>query len=423
MNSGNSLWLETSKLDDYPSMPPPNCVEYAVIGGGLTGLNAALTIAEAGGKCAVFDSDLIGGGASSHNGGTVSLGVSGNYKDISKLYGHIFAFKYMKLGVEALELLDAQLKRFTIDCDFYRGGRIKVAFSKRQYQDLFKEAEFYERFYGHHYRILDQEALMEESLIASANGGLFEPMSATLHPGKLLKSLIDLLLNYQVGLISNTSITGIENRNGKFILTHSSGTTTAERVIIAVNGDFKRNIFPQLRRAIIPIGSHVIVTCPLDSDQVELISKHRRTFSTARNFLNYWQITADNRLLFGGRSCLSTNYPLSNASRDLEQRMKSLLPAARSAKITHCWGGKLGFTFDRMPRIGIQDGIFFAGGYCGHGIPFATLCGHAVGTFALRESTSHILASHPPLKPWYYRKKTWFLPLVSNYYKLMDMIS
>ena len=204
---------------------------------------------------------------------------------------------------------------------------------------------------------------------------------------------------------------------------HIGGDVSAKDVFIATNG-YTGPATPALRRRLIPIGSYIIATAPLsEAIAARLLPKRRMVFDS-RHFLHYFRVTADRRLLFGGRAEFSgpTLESAGRATAILHHGMTSIFPELSGTPIDYSWSGHVAFTRDQMPHAGRLDGMYYAGGYCGHGIAMATYLGGLMARRIAGETFEHPLIDRPfPAVP-FYDGRPWFLPMVGAYYRFRDWV-
>jgi glycine/D-amino acid oxidase-like deaminating enzyme len=190
-------------------------------------------------------------------------------------------------------------------------------------------------------------------------------------------------------------------------------------VLMATNG-YTNGLVPGLRRRIIPIGSYIIATVPLPGDLSQSLIPHRRMLFDTKNFLYYWRLSQDNRVLFGGRASFA---PTSVAkARDwLYAAMINVHPQLKGIPVQFAWGGQVAFTFDRLPHIGRMDGITYAAGYCGTGVAMSTYFGKLAADWIASEELPGCWQRAFPTMP-FYRERPWFLPAAGWYYGMLDRL-
>jgi glycine/D-amino acid oxidase-like deaminating enzyme len=195
--------------------------------------------------------------------------------------------------------------------------------------------------------------------------------------------------------------------------------TRAGEVLIATEG-YTDGLLPALQRRVIAVGSYIIVTEPLSRSEQEQFSPKQCLFSTTLNLMNYFRLTHDGRVLFGGRNDLRADQDRTTSRMQLSSRFEQLFPELRHRAIEYSWGGRLGFTFDRMPHVGRTDGVYYSVGYCGHGVPTAIWCGQAAADLIMgRDLASPVSKLNHPTMP-FYGGRPWFLPLLSYWYRFVD---
>ena len=190
-------------------------------------------------------------------------------------------------------------------------------------------------------------------------------------------------------------------------------------MLIATNG-YTDGVAPTLRRRIIPIGSYIIATEPLPDDLVAELSPRGRAFFDTKNFLYYWHVSADRRMVFGGRaSMLPTS--IDRTARILYDGLLRVHPQLAGRRIDYAWGGNVGFTFDRMPHVGrTSDGVAYAVGCCGSGVALMTHVGTKVGEWLAGGEAPALAALRFPLVPAPYEGRPWFLPFVGEWFRFRD---
>ena len=181
-------------------------------------------------------------------------------------------------------------------------------------------------------------------------------------------------------------------------------------------------LVPQLKRRVIPVGSYIIATEPLAKELQDKLSPKKRMFYDLKWFINYYRLTPDGRMLWGGRNDLSIDLDLEESARLLSNQLTEVFPELQNVPITHTWSGRLGVTFDLMPHIGEIDGIYYANGYSGHGLSIATYLGTELGLLLTGEKKTSPFAEIVHQTMFFYRDKSWFLPIVSRYYRFLDWL-
>ena len=199
------------------------------------------------------------------------------------------------------------------------------------------------------------------------------------------------------------------------------GSIRARDVVVGTNG-YTDGLVPALRRRLIPIGSYIIATEPLSEGLVHELSPKGRVFFDTKNFLYYWRLTADRRMVFGGRaSFIPTS--VDRTARILHRGLAEVHPQLRDARIEFAWGGRLGFTFDRMPHVGRTGGVTYAMGCCGTGVAHMTHLGAKIVGWLGGGDPPVLARLRFPLVPAPYEGRAWFLPAVGEWYRLKDRLA
>ncbi len=419
------FWWDTVEMPvgDVDS-PLGGKVQVAIVGGGYTGLSAAYTLAQRGGSVAVLEAETIGWGASSRNGGMVLTGLKLPMPTVLRRYGRSLARDLFTCSLKAIDLVERLVAQEGIACGFARHGHLVVAVKPGHARALYEEAELLDREFGHPVRMVSAVQLSEEIGSGQYYGGLVDEVSGGLNPAQFVAGLARAAERAGAALYAQARVTRIERRGPRFVLHTPRGVLEAEAVLIATAG-YTGEVFPWVRRRILPIGSYIIATEPLPSDLANsLIPHHRMVFDT-RHYLHYFRLW-EGRLIFGGRAAFfpETKRTVSQSARILQQEMRTVFPALRAIRVEYAWGGTLDFALDLMPHAGEQDGLYYALGYAGHGVALGTYLGQTVAE-AMWNGT---LREHPfvqlpfPQVPLY-DGRPWFLPLVGLWYRWLDWVA
>ena len=400
----------------------PAEVDVAIVGSGYTGLTAARILAKAGRSVAVMDQYEIGWGASSRNGGMATPGLKKDIFKIHKKYGMDYAREFWKSSVDAIDLLEQIIIEENIDCDWSRKGHIALACKQSHYDELPEYAAWIKKEMGHEKTIVPREKIRSEIGTDAYFGGLSDESSGGLQPAKYVDGLARAVADLGVRLYENTRVEKICRNNGAHELITSKGDMKAGEVIIATNG-YTDMLVPELKPKVFPVGSYIIVSEPLPQALQDILSPKRRMFYDSKWFINYFRLTPDGRMLWGGRNDLSTDLDLNESAEILSQQVYKVFPELNDYEFTHTWTGKLGITFDLMPHIGTINGIHYAFGYGGHGLSIATYLGTELGLLISGEKDRSPYKEILHQTMFFYRKRPWFLPFAAYYYRFLDWIS
>ena len=419
------LWIDQfPRPVDLPvASELPSEVDVAIVGSGYTGLNAARVLAKAGLSVAVFESQTIGWGASSRNGGMATPGLKQDISVIYKKYGPEYGREFWKASVDALDLLEKIIIDENIDCDWYRSGHVALAYKQSHYAGLEEYAAWLDKEFGHKKKLVPKSKLRSEIGTDAYFGGLADEMSGGIQPAKYVYGLAQAVASHGVLLYEDAAVTDIKKKRDGFEISTAKGAVRSKEVVIATNG-YTDKLIPKLKPKIFPVGSYIIVTEPLDQEMQDKLSPKRRMYYDSKNFLNYFRLTPDGRMLWGGRNNLSTTLNLNESAQRLQKQLYAVFPELEKVSITHTWTGKLGITFDLMPHIGrTKEGIHYAFGYGGHGLSIATYLGTEIGLLLTGQKNRSPFAEISHQTMFFYRNKPWFIPIANRYYQFLDWMT
>jgi len=419
-----SLWSnDLGPLKDALHSPVeglPAEADTVILGAGYTGLNAARELSRAGQRVVVFEKGSIGDGASGLNFGSAALGVAASFHDLCARYGEAFTRSTAELSRMALEGFCQLVGREAIDCDLQKTGHLTVAQNPAQLKKLKSTREAWERFAGHDMVLLSEDEVKRHLDVPGITGGLLNPDSYSINPAKYLAGLTKAAANAGAMIIEQAPISQVRRIGpGLFESRCGGGVIRSKHVVVCTGGILLPGFKPSYR-GIVPINSYLIATAPLAGFQLELIS--RKVFSTSHAIPCYFRVTPSNRLLFGSRKNLAAKPSQARDTAELTEKMNALLPFMSCAQVTHSWSGSLGFTFDRLPHIGISDGIYYSLGCCGKGIPWSAYCGIAVANLVRGGKPEQAMAM-PMLQPLLYGGHPWFLRPLSWYLQAKDALT
>jgi glycine/D-amino acid oxidase-like deaminating enzyme len=420
----DSYWLDTSPpLRSASAGPLDGRVDVAVIGGGFTGLSAALALGKRGASVAVLEAGRIGGGASGRNGGQVNTGVAQDFAALVEQLGVVKARACYRAYASAVDTVERLIREENIDCDYLPSGKLKLASKPHHFAHLEKTAEVIRREVDTNIEIIGRDQIRSEIQSDSFHGALLQRHGGQMHMGRFTVGLADAAARYGAKLYENASVSVIEkDGEGAYRIVSARGEIRAKQVLVAT-GPSRQGPFNWYRRRLAPVGSFIVVTEPLPSHLIAEVFPNRRAYTTTRLMHNYFRVTPDSRLLFGGRARFTASERPSDekSGRILQQNLAAMFPALAQARIDYCWGGLVDITADRLPRAGQHEGIYFSMGYSGHGTQMSTHMGQVMAdVIDGRESANPWREFEWPAIPGH-TGKPWFLPLVGTYYRIKDV--
>jgi glycine/D-amino acid oxidase-like deaminating enzyme len=421
------FWHDTVQMPSgQETNPLPEQVDVAVIGSGYTGLTAALTLAKLGVRVAVLESETTGWGASSRNGGMVLTGLKISMQAAIKRYGQDFARRLFQCSLDSINTVETICREEKIQCGFARSGHLLVANKPKHYDLLAKEVDFMAKEFNHAVRLIPRSEQRAEIGSDLYYGALVDEVSAGLNPAQYVAGLANAAEKAGATLHARARVNSLERGKKRFSLETERGTLTAEKIFVATNG-YTDSVTPALRRKIMPIGSFIIATEPLSDELAHELSPQNRMIFDFKHFLNYFRLSEDQRMIFGGRAAFfpENERTIRQSAGILKREMVTVYPQLRDVEIEYAWGGTLGFAFDLMPHVGELDGMFYALGFAGHGVALGTHLGKTVAEEMLRGNIKeHPFTGFPfPGAPLgLYRERAWFLPFVGAWHRFLDLI-
>ncbi len=394
----NSFWMTTRDYHPCPPLKGNLDVDVAIVGGGFTGLSAAHFLKEAspGIEVALLEGEVIGHGASGRNGGfsmtlfglTLSITAARFGKEKAKEAQH-----YME---RAVDLLQELINRYGIDCDYEHPGFLRVATSEKYKKRILHEIELAHSLGLEGIEWMDQKDLQDQVQSPLYKGAWWEPRCGLLNPAKLAWGWREVLANQGVDIYEQTPVSEIRRDKGKLVLDVPWGQVRANKLVLATNA--YSHLIPMLKRKQSPVWTHIVLTEPLRDEHFREIGwKGRQGIEDARNLVHYYRLTADNRLLMGGRDVsisFGTDMDQDRNEKtflELERDVRELFPVLKDIQFTHHWGGPVSVPVDMAPAMGYvgDKNVVYSLGCVGHGVSMTHLNGQVIADL-VREVKSEL---------------------------------
>lgn len=396
--------------------------DVCVIGGGITGCSAALHLALRGYRVVVLEARELGFGASGRSGGQILPGLGTDIATVERALGRDRAREVWEMSREAVRLTAELVERHAIPCDL-SWGYLHAAVKPRHVRELREFQARMARDYG--YEALDWlegEALREHVATDAYPGALFEREGGHLHPLNYTLGLAQAACQAGVTFHEQSAAVAIERGQPARVRTRD-GCVTADFVVLGTNA-YLGGLVPELEGRIMRAANYIVATEPLGAERAARVLPRNDALSDANFVLDYYRLSADRRLIYGGEVSYDGREP-----RGLQQRMDAkiawLFPALKGVRIDYRWGGEVAITLNRAPDFGrLDNNLYYAQGYSGHGMALAGLAGKLMADAVAGQSERFDLFAAMPHRPFPggRRLRTPLLVLATMFYKLRDRL-
>ncbi len=356
-----------------PTLAGDVACDVCVIGGGYTGLSAALYLAERGYDTVVLEARRVGWGASGRNGGQLGAAHVVFEPDLSRRYGPERARVLWQIADNGKELVKRLIGSHNIDCDFAT-GHLGCAVKPADLDRMKAHVDFVARHYGYpHYRIYDKADLEEVSGARCYEGGMFDASAGHLHPLNLALGLARAAVAAGARVFERSPVEEIV-RGDRATARTAEGRVTARFVILGCNGHLGR-LVPEIAGRILPADNYQLATAPLPADQAAGIIANDACLWDTHRQVYYYRKSPDGRLIFGGGLGYPGREPKDMAAV-VRRHMLKVYPQLSAVQVDYAWGGTFANTLSRLPDVGrLAPNVFYAQGYTGHGVALATVTG------------------------------------------------
>jgi gamma-glutamylputrescine oxidase len=362
---------------DHPALRGTVDCDVCVVGAGLTGASAALELADRGYDTVVIEAQRVGWGASGRSGGQAIFGYACDQAKMRKLVGRDDARLLWDMSVEAMQLFKDRIETHGIDCD-YRPGQMHAAIKRRQHHELLAWKQELEDEYGYgSLRLIDREELAGLMATDRYLSGLLDTESGHVHPLNLTLGIEAAARAAGARVYENSPAVALER--GERITVRTPDGAVRCRYLLLCGNAYLGDLSMPLRSRVMPVGTYIIATERLDERLAKSLIANDMAVADVNFVLDYFRLSADRRMLFGGRVSYST-IPPPSLPNSIRARMVKVYPQLGDVRIEYAWGGNVAITMNRAPHFGrLAANVFFAQGFSGHGIVTTGFAGKLLG--------------------------------------------
>lgn len=357
---------------ERPRLEGRSGADVCVIGGGFSGIATALSLAERGYRVIVLEAARVGWGASGRNGGQIVNGYSRDLDEVEKRYGAEAARALGDMTPEGAAVIRERVARYGIDCDL-RDGNVYAAFNKKQMRGLESRVAMWRRFGHTNIELLDADTIKQHANTDLYVGGLVDHRGGHLHPLNLVLGEAAAAESLGTVIHEGSPVTHLESGQRPSVHTEN-GHVEADYVVVCGNAYLDRAV-PALRQRVMPVSTQVMATEPLGEDVARRLMPANTCIEDCNYMLDYYRMSADHRLLFGGGSVYGGTTP-ANIEAKLRPHLARTFPEIADARVDYAWSGNFALTLTRIPHMGqLDDRTYFTHGYSGHGVTTTHLAG------------------------------------------------
>ncbi|WLI09306.1 FAD-binding oxidoreductase [Pseudomonas sp. FP597] len=361
-------------MPERPSLTADLSADVCVVGAGFTGINTAIELAQRGLSVIVLEARRVGWGASGRNGGQLIRGIGHDVSGFAKYVGEEGVGYLQRAGIESVALVGERIREHGIDCDL-RWGFCELANTPAQFAAFKDEQESLAALgYIHETRLVGPQDMQQVVAADIYAGGLVDMGSGHLHPLNLVMGEAQVAESLGVRIFEHTEV--LELIHGDSVQVRcAGGTVRAAHLVLACNAHLDA-LEPRLNGKVLPAGSYIIATEPLSVERASQLIAQNLALCDQKVGLDYYRLSADRRLLFGGACHYSGRDPADIAAY-MQPKLLKVFPQLADTAIEFQWGGKIGITANRFPQVGRlkqYPNVFYAQGYSGHGLNVTHWC-------------------------------------------------
>ena len=366
-HTGSWYAATANKAADYPTLDGSVEADIAVLGGGFSGVNTALELSERGYSVVLLEANRLAWGASGRNGGQIIGGVGHDASKFRKIIGDEGVSTIYQMGIECVEIIRERVARYSIDCDI-RWGYCDVAL-KPKHMGWFEESRQEQQALGYPHELVMLDSAEVKQFVGSDAyvGGMYNANGGGhLHPMNLCLGEAAAAVSLGARIFEQSRVTALEP-GSRVTLRTDSGTVTANKVVLCGNA-YMENLVPRLASRVLPASSCMIATEPLSEEVAASVLPRDVAVCDPRTALDYFRLTPDRRMLFGGLSNYTGLVP-TDYQKVMTRKMVKVFPELEGVAVDYAWDGQMGIGINRMPQLGqLADNIYYVQAYSGHGV-------------------------------------------------------
>jgi glycine/D-amino acid oxidase-like deaminating enzyme len=381
---------------ERPALREDLDVDVCVVGAGFFGLYTALELAQAGKRVAILEASRVGWGASGRNGGQMIIGFPCGMQRLKAVMGQARAKRMFDASREAVQDIRRIMREHAIDCDLVE-GHLEVAVLPRRVADLTGWIEECEREWGYHkLQLVEKKELPKYLNSPRFQAGIIDPEGAHIHPLKYVLGLARAVEAAGVRIFEKSKVEGYVENADHLLVRAGDHVVRCHQLVLAANA-YVDKLDPKLAARTLPVGTFIATTAPLGEALARELIPHNHAVYDNQFILEYFRMTADHRLLFGGKCTYLGGTPV-DLPNAMKRNIRRVFPQLADVKIDFAWGGHIDITMRRMPDWGRRgDRVFWAQGFCGHGLVPTRVAGKLVSKAVLGDT----------------EELDWFAPIVN----------
>jgi glycine/D-amino acid oxidase-like deaminating enzyme len=405
----------------------PSSADIVIVGAGYTGLSAALTLSKSGKNVIVLDSEMIGFGASTRNGGMLGSGHKVSTDKAKKKYGEVVAAEIHKEANASLSFTSNLIEENNIDCEFQICGRLRTSWLPKDQVSMSDNLKKLKAIDDFNSKMISPDMMSKSIKTDLYFGGQFYQDHGSVQPRKFHYGLLKLAVEAGAKVFGNRPVIKVNQlsklkQDGFDVLT-SNSKIHCKQVLMATNGYTRSNLSKYLSRRVLPVPSFIITTVDIGKDKVQsLLPGGHCMVETRKRYCYYRPTPCGKRIMLGTRVAMHS-ISAEEALPTLRKMLSEIFPSLEGVEISHCWTGFTGFSFSQLPNLSINKGVYSALGYCGNGVAMAPYLGHMAALKMLNPDHKVTVFERTPLqtRPYYFGKP-WFLPIASAYFRAFDIL-